>query len=164
MTTNDTDPRTIAADIMTSHARDVCLTDICAHIGQAYDIDSATKFESLADEVNDLVKKAGIDLIWPDGSTNTELDAQRVENERLTAENARVRQQRDAHAAVVEAIDSLLATTDGDPLGDLGIAIPLRVIRQLVTEARGICRACDNPGYHPQTCPTVPVELPESTR
>lgn len=95
------DPRTIAADLMTTAAREVDRIDVWAHIGQAYDVDVVEDRidAGLADTVIDLIGKAGIDLIWPDGSTDTELDAQRVENERLTAELDRLRAELDQERA-----------------------------------------------------------------
>ncbi|MCX5066600.1 hypothetical protein OOJ91_12000 [Micromonospora lupini] len=78
------DPRTVAADIMCGNARDITPGEVWAHIGQAYD---TTEIDAtIADDVTALIRAAGIDLIWPDGTKNTELDASRVENERLTAE------------------------------------------------------------------------------
>ncbi|PZG12449.1 hypothetical protein C1I95_25715 [Micromonospora craterilacus] len=87
------DARTIAADIMTMNARDVTETEIWAHIGQAYedrDVDPAVVAEALT-----LIAEAGIDLIWPDSTKDTELDAARVENERLEAELDQLRAERD---------------------------------------------------------------------
>ncbi|WP_431728634.1 hypothetical protein [Verrucosispora sp. TAA-831] len=78
------DARTIAADIMTMNARDVTEAEVWAHIGQAYDardVDPAVVAEALT-----LIAEAGIDLTWPDGTASSELDAQRLENARLTAE------------------------------------------------------------------------------
>ncbi|MFI6160363.1 hypothetical protein ACIA59_10485 [Micromonospora haikouensis] len=100
------DPKTIAADLMTGAARDICLTDVCAHMGQAYDIPTVEEFESLADKVLDLVKVAGIDLLWPDGTRDTELDAQRVENERIAAH-------RDELRARIDAAHDALSRLDG---------------------------------------------------
>ena len=149
------DPKTIAADIMCGNARFITPAEVWAHIGQAYD---ATEIDaSIADEVATLIAKTGIDLIWPDGSKDTELDAARVEIERWAAQvadladklhkaNAEIDSLTKAGTAwanenaelreVVEAIDSLLAVTDGDPLGDRGIAISLGEIRRVVGEAR----------------------------
>ncbi|MFI7073617.1 hypothetical protein [Micromonospora sediminicola] len=42
----------------------------------------------------------------------------------------------DAARAEILAVESLLAITDGDPLGDRGIAIPLSEIRRVLAEAR----------------------------
>ena len=101
------DARTIAADIMTGNARSITVGEIWAHIGQAYD---ATDIDaSIADEVNELIAEAGIDLIWPDGSKDTELDAARVEIERLRAELDQARAEADAlrpHADGAEVRDS----------------------------------------------------------
>lgn len=88
------DPRTVAADIMCAYARDVSRIDVAAHIGQAYD-NTEHVDASFLDEVADLIAKAGIDLIWPDGSTNTELDAARVEIERLNNRVATVAAERE---------------------------------------------------------------------
>ncbi|MFC0504264.1 hypothetical protein [Micromonospora costi] len=84
------DPRVIAADIMCGNARSITPGEVWAHIGQAYD--TAEIDATLADEVVELIRTAGIDLLWHDGSSNTELDAARVEIERLTAELDRARQ------------------------------------------------------------------------
>jgi multidrug efflux pump subunit AcrA (membrane-fusion protein) len=83
------DPRTIAADLMTATARDLDTLDVLTHISQAYDV--LTYPDSLPAEVLALVRTAGIDLIWPDDTRDTELDAQRVEVERLRSELAQVR-------------------------------------------------------------------------
>ncbi|MFJ8687395.1 hypothetical protein [Micromonospora wenchangensis] len=87
------DPRTIAADLMTHAARDLDTLDVLTHIGQAYDV--LTYPDSLPAEVLTLVRSAGIDLLWPDGKKDTELDTQRVEVDRLQAELAEVRAERD---------------------------------------------------------------------
>lgn len=91
MTTNDIDARTIAANLMTTAARDVDRLDVWGHIGKAYDV--LTIDENIDIQVLDLISKASIDLIWPDGSKDTELDTARVEIERLRAELIQVRDQ-----------------------------------------------------------------------
>jgi hypothetical protein len=99
------DVKAIAADLMTSHARDIDHIDVWAHIGQAYDIDVVeTNLDaSIANEVIDLIGKASIDLTWPDGTTNTELDAARVEIERLTAGLSEALERLTAQQPVIDA-------------------------------------------------------------
>jgi hypothetical protein len=97
------DPRTVAADIMCANARDITPAEVWAWIGQAYDTTNIDA--SIADEVTDLIAKAGIDLTWPDGSTNTELDAARVEIERLTAELAEARAAGEKLRALATAVE-----------------------------------------------------------
>lgn len=96
------DPRTIAADIICQNGRDITISEIWAHISQAYD--TAEIDAAIADGVYDLIGKTGIDLIWPDGTKNTELDAARVEIERLRAELTRAVDQRDAYQAMANEI------------------------------------------------------------
>ncbi|MFC4146592.1 hypothetical protein ACFO0M_10025 [Micromonospora mangrovi] len=101
------DPKTIAADLMVSNARFVTAPEVWAHIGQAYD--TAELDASLADEVADLIAKAGIGLTWPDGTTNTELDAARVEIERL---KTRVNELTRGAGATAADSDELPPTTE----------------------------------------------------
>ncbi|WP_431892722.1 hypothetical protein [Micromonospora haikouensis] len=98
------DPKTIAAGLMTDYARDVSRIDIAAYIGQAYDDAEPTTADITA--IADLIATAGIDLLWPDGSADTELDAQRVENERLRAH-------RDELRARIDAAHDALSRLDG---------------------------------------------------
>lgn len=85
----DLDPRTIAADIMDAAARDIDRIHVWSHIGQAYDVLELD--ENITAQVLELVRTAGIDITWPDGSTNTELGAARVEIDQLRAEVEKLR-------------------------------------------------------------------------
>ncbi|MFE9955871.1 hypothetical protein [Micromonospora sp. NPDC005299] len=60
-----------------------------------------------------------------------------TEVQRLTRDNTAHANENDKLRKVVEAVESLLMVTDGDPLGDLGIAIPLDEIRRVLGKARG---------------------------
>ncbi|MFI7073616.1 hypothetical protein [Micromonospora sediminicola] len=98
------DAKTVAADIMTGNARDVTTTEVWAHIGQAYDTTGIDA--SFADEVVDLIGKAGIDLIWPDDTSNTELAAARAEIAGLKAANTRLLDRCYAAIPVITAVEA----------------------------------------------------------
>lgn len=110
------DPKTIAADIMTMNARDVTPSEVWAHIGQAY---ATTALDaSIADEVADLIAKTGIDLIWPDGTANTELDAARVEIDRLRGEVKNLGMFKTRYFEVQELLDEVLGPDEEDGTGE----------------------------------------------
>lgn len=125
MSDADIDARTIAADIMCGNARAITPAEVWAHIGQAYD--TAEIDASIADEVAELIAKTGIDLIWPDGSKDTELDAARVEIERLRAELERRK----------EGIDRLIAFRNAKVWESTELVQRVRAARALAEGADG---------------------------
>lgn len=76
------DPRLIAGDLMLDAARDILTTDIYAHVGQAYD---ATITRSEVTQITTLIRESGIDITWPDGGQDTEVNRLRELIDRMKA-------------------------------------------------------------------------------
>jgi len=70
------DLHTIAADMMLTAARDITTTDIYAYIGQAYD-EAPTRAD--IGQITTLIRESAIDITWPDGSRDTEVDRLRAQ-------------------------------------------------------------------------------------
>ena len=102
-------PKAIAAEMMTDYARDVGRMDIAAYVMPR---NNGIISASLIDEVADLIAETDVDLIWPDGTRQSKLDAALAEAEQyreaarhysaLAAERTAERDQARAELAAVQ--------------------------------------------------------------